>query len=236
MGSCDGCSAWCCKKFAFKLDTADSKRSGFEDFLRFTRSATIKVKDEVAVIEIQCEHLKNDKCDDYVNRPKVCKEFLCNKIKKGDKIMKVTLQKVLMAYIAIKNVEKEKAPVKFSYGITKNKAKMQPDIDGLGASEKQVYEADKKRQEYCIEHAKKDEEGKPIVKDNGYDGVDVQSPEFKEIMKNISDLNDKHTELLKTETDIDFYMIDFKEVPDKITPADIEGLSIFIREPEEVPK
>jgi sugar diacid utilization regulator len=152
--------------------------------------------------------------------------------------MKVSLYKVVMAVNAIRNLEKEKASVRFSYGIMKNKAKMQPDIAGLETPEKEMNEKltklEKEREVYCLAHCAKNEKGEPVKAQGRYLGVDGGAPELVAIVKAQMDLSDKYNAFLKsTETDIDFHMIDFKEVPEQISPVDFEGISIFIKEPTE---
>jgi hypothetical protein len=146
--------------------------------------------------------------------------------------MKVSLQKLASAYVSIKNIEKEKASNRWAYGITKNKAKMQPDIDGIQAAEVALVTADNERVKYCNEKAEKDKDGKPIIENGMFKGVKADSPELKVHIDNINKLNEGHKELLATETEIDFYMIDFKDIPEQISPVDLENLMVMIKEPE----
>jgi hypothetical protein len=146
--------------------------------------------------------------------------------------MKVTLQKVAMAYVAIKNVEKEKASNKWAYGIAKNKAKMQPDIDGISAGEKEMLALEEQRVAYCQEHCIKDKDGKPLIENSQYVGIDQQAPEMITFVESQKKLSADHEVLLKNEVEIDFHIIDFKDVPEQISPINFENLSIFIKEPE----
>jgi len=146
--------------------------------------------------------------------------------------MKVTLQKVLMAHLAIRAIEKEKASNRFAYGIAKNKAKMRADIAGIEAAETEITELEEKRLDYCLKHCTKDKDGKPLSENGEFVGIDKTDPEIIVFVAELKKLQVAHADLLKSETEIDFHMIDFKDVPDQITPADFENLSIFIKEPE----
>lgn len=147
--------------------------------------------------------------------------------------MKVSLQQVLKAYLAVRNVEKEKgASNKWAYGIARNKAKMQADIDGIAASEQVVSAAEKTRTDYLVEHAQKDKDGKPVIENNQYVGIDTNTQEFKDILAKCDAEIKKHNDLLKTEAEIDFYMIAFADVP-ALSPADYEALAVMIKEPED---
>lgn len=148
--------------------------------------------------------------------------------------MKISLQKVLNAFLSVRSIEKEKVSNRFAYGISKNRAKMQSDVDGIIASERIIMEEDKKRIDYCIAHAVKDDKGDPIIeiigKDARYKGVNENDPEIIIFVKKLIELKKAHDELLKTETEIDFYMIPFEDIPNEISINDFENLSIFINE------
>jgi len=148
--------------------------------------------------------------------------------------MKVTcsLQKVADAFNSIRNIEKDKASSKFSYAIAKNMTYMQADINGLEAVESNIVNADRERVKYCEENAKKGEDGKTLMENGHFVGIDETKPEFIAIVDNVNKLRVEHSDFLKTEVTIDFHMIDFKDVPESISPVNMRNLLIMINEPE----
>lgn len=146
--------------------------------------------------------------------------------------MKLSLDNVLKAYVSIRNIENEKASPKWSYGIVKNRGLMQNDIDGIANSEKNIMVVDQERLKYCSDHSEKDNSGKPIIENGNYRGIDNSDVGLIEIVGRLEKEKADHNELLKSEVDIDFHMIDFCDVPEKISPADYKNLSIMINEPQ----
>ena len=146
--------------------------------------------------------------------------------------MKVTLQQVLSANNAIQSIQNEKVSSQFAYAIFKNKAKLRPDIEGLAAAERDMMETENLRINYCLSHVKKDDKGNPVIENGKYAGVDEADPELVMIMKKLNNQKAEHDTLLKSETEIDFHMIDFKDVPEQISPANLENMMIFIKEPK----
>ncbi len=129
--------------------------------------------------------------------------------------MKVSLNQVLAIHLAIKELSKVKCSSKWAYFITKNKGKIQNDIEGIAKAEEPMMQASSEAQKY--------------IKENGEAGIDEKA---QELIKSFEIVQKEHTEFLKTETDIDFHMIPFEEVPKEITQADFEALSIIIQEPK----
>jgi hypothetical protein len=145
--------------------------------------------------------------------------------------MKVTLKQVADAAVGIRNVEVKEGSEKWMYAIPRNKGKMKDDMQGIANAEKTFEEVNQKRLAYCIEHCDKDKDGKPIIENEGYKGVDPNDPILVEMVARMRDLDAKFVELLKTEVEIDFHMIAFEDVP-RMAPIDFERISIFVKEPE----
>ena len=151
--------------------------------------------------------------------------------------MKVSLQKVVNVYVTITAIGKDKSSPKWAYGLAKNKAIIQKDIDGVIAAEKQIEDAQNERIKYCESIAEKDKNGKPLTEKNArgqdvYKGISETDPIIIEHVEKIKKLNEEYKELLKTEVDIEFYKIDFEEVPGQIAPLDFENLSVMIKVPK----
>ena len=146
--------------------------------------------------------------------------------------MKVSLEKVLKAWVAIRSIEKQKGSNKWAYGISKNKNRMQGDIDGIAASEKTLQELDNERVEICKKLAAKNESGEPVFENGKYIGIDEKAEEFVAVLDKIKKAGDAHVALLTGETEIDLYQIPFEEIPNEIAPVDFENLAIMIAEPK----
>lgn len=142
------------------------------------------------------------------------------------------LSQVLAAFLAIKRMEKEKVGIKWAYAVSKNKAKLQPEIDGIANAEKGFIVAEKKRVQYCEANALKDKDGKPVIENGEYKGIDIKDPKFVEIIENSKKLGEERLEFLKNSTEVELHIVDFKDVPEQISQADLESLMPMIKEPE----
>jgi hypothetical protein len=151
--------------------------------------------------------------------------------------MKYTLRKIFDAWVAIQNTQREKGTKTWAYLITKNKSILFPDVSGIGEAKKPFDELEKQRQEYCRNRAEKDKRGKPIIENGVYKGIANNDPEIARFVEELTILDDEFNKFLDNgETELNLYMIDFKEVPEKISPLDFENLSIMISSPVEAEK
>jgi Fe-S-cluster containining protein len=76
---CEKCDAKCCKHIALEIDKPESKED-FEDIRWYVahKNVNIFVEDGDWYIEFltPCEHLnKDNKCEVYETRPKICKDY-----------------------------------------------------------------------------------------------------------------------------------------------------------------
>jgi Fe-S-cluster containining protein len=71
----DICNARCCRDFKVQFSDKD-----FADFLEFTRGNLIERQGDEALVKLECTHLKNNRCDDYENRPLICRQYACKLI------------------------------------------------------------------------------------------------------------------------------------------------------------
>ena len=138
--------------------------------------------------------------------------------------MKVSLNKVLQAFLSIRNMQQAKCSNKWAYAITKNKAKMQSDIDGIAKSEEKFMAITKEQNKYVQDFGDVDKNGQKVVAEDDAGILEIQERFIKEY--------EAHSELLKTEVEIDLAMISFEEVPKEISQLDFENLSIMIAEPK----
>jgi hypothetical protein len=130
--------------------------------------------------------------------------------------MKVKVESLLKVWVAIRNIEKEKSSIKWAYGISKNKNKIQGEIESIGNIEKIVQEIEQERIKYCEDHADKDEKGEPILENGKYKGVKKNSNEIISLIEKTKKAINDYNEILKKEVEIDFYMIDFDDVPKEL--------------------
>lgn len=147
-------------------------------------------------------------------------------------IKEVTLRQIVDAAKAIKSIGGERASPKFSYAAFKNKANISAEMAGIIAAESKVRELEKKRMEYLGENCAKDKSGNAIIVDDHFTGIDEKKPEFIAINDALKVAVDEYNKFLETKTEIDFHIISFEELPEKISPKEIEGMSIFITEPK----
>lgn len=146
--------------------------------------------------------------------------------------MKVSLESVRNAFLAINRIKSEKCTPIWVHGITKNKLLMKPDIEGIASAEKEVMDIQGELVRYCEEHAEKDDKGKPKVVNNTYIGVSSSDTMLREIISRQDEASKKLNQLLRTEVSIDFQRIPFEEMPKPISQEDYESLMIFIDEPK----
>ena len=132
--------------------------------------------------------------------------------------------------------------VKFAYVIAKNKNILKGEIDSLQESVKMseqylVYE--KKRVELCRELARKDKDGKPMMIGSKFDIEDKAA--FDKTLKKLQDgypaeikEREKQLEnfekLCKEEIKIDLHKMKQEDLPEDITPSQIEGIIEIIEE------
>jgi Fe-S-cluster containining protein len=77
----EGCSR-CCRELTFPISGDEKWVEEFGAFLDFTRPGTHKITKEVLKITIPCTHLdEKGKCKIYEDRPDICRNFYCKKIK-----------------------------------------------------------------------------------------------------------------------------------------------------------
>lgn len=132
--------------------------------------------------------------------------------------------------------------VKFSFAVSKNIALLKPEIEALQKAVEQSEDFKKfeqERIELAKKHAKKDEKGEPVLKNNNYqledeDAFKVEFESLKEKNKEVIEAREAQTkefnELLEKENDIKFHKISIKDVPEDITTVQMNQIYSLISE------
>lgn len=149
------------------------------------------------------------------------------------------LYNLLNGFEAVKNLK----GVKFAYARAKNKKLVLAELellkDVLKDSDKFI-EYDKKRIELCEEHCTKDKKGKPVIKNGKYEGltknkefdkkVEKLNEKFKEVIEQKKKNAEEYKALLDGEVDIPLHKIKIEDVPEDITGAQLESISLILEE------
>lgn len=132
--------------------------------------------------------------------------------------------------------------VKFAYAVSRNIHLIEPEIKSI---EKALEASDEfkkfedKRMELVNKFGKKDDKGKPLVKDNEYemDNKEEFEKEFetlKEENKEVYEARQKqieeYNELLKSESTVVLHKIQLSDVPQNITVTQMNSISSLISE------
>jgi len=133
--------------------------------------------------------------------------------------------------------------VKFSYAVAKNMSIIEKELEIIGETKaaKDFLEFDKQRQEKRLKllekHAKKDEDGKPIKKENG----DYELESISKFTKEVSalfeieyeankEVVDEYQKLLDQEAEIEFHKVKLENVPEDITTGQMNLIFPIIDE------
>jgi hypothetical protein len=148
-------------------------------------------------------------------------------------------------YSVLKELENEKAPVRFSFAVVKNLKELQNEIEPLqkitmqSIEENEKYESERKDiiEKFC----EKDEKGKPKIENNQYkippgsmngfnyemEQLNVKYPEVKE---NLDKREKEIQELIQEEIEVKLNKIHLKDLPESLTPKQVEILMPIIEE------
>jgi len=143
-------------------------------------------------------------------------------------------------FSGLKSLENVKG-IKLVYAISKNKDKIESHLrhlEGLLKPNEEYVEFDNKRVAIVEKHAKKDEYGNPVIKNDSYDvDVDLVKPEVGELekeYKKVIDDRKKQIEefnaLLAEEVEIDIHTVQLKETPEDISLIQFEKIKFMIEE------
>ena len=165
---------------------------------------------------------------------------------------KVTRRKLMELAEAIDGVG-GLSGIKFCYGVMKNSKQIMPELEALATGlkhSKRFKEYNEKRLELCEKMAKKDENGKPIkvpLPEQGRGAMtyvftsqvefdkelDKLREEYKGELEERKKLVEEYEVALDEEIDMDYYMIEFSDVPENITSKQLNGISDLIADIKE---
>jgi len=146
----------------------------------------------------------------------------------------------------------EHKDTRFSYMIMKNEKKVQSACKSLDKAMTRDIEGrvqfEKERQELCMKHTKRDENGKPVIitdpitKGTSYDMKDMEEwnkvytelsnkPEHKEYFKKLEEVRSENLNLLQAEAEkIDFHTMKLEDLPKDLTKKEMTIIEPFIDE------
>ena len=153
------------------------------------------------------------------------------------KVKRVELFGLLQALGTLGNL----SGVKFAYALIKNKKKIQAELDTLKETVKpsnKLQEYENKRVELCKQYCEKDKEGKPVIKNNSYSGLDVNvkfdaeikklKEEYKTELDNREKQVKEYNKLLQEKVEIELHKIAVDDLPKDITSKQLESLWLII--------
>ena len=133
--------------------------------------------------------------------------------------------------------------VKFNYALLKNKKKIQEELETLKTvikPDKKVEEFEKARIELCKEYCENDKNGKEIIKQGKFVGLEnnkaftIAIDKLKETYKETLDKKDaqvkEYYKLLEEEVEIEMHQVALNEVPKEITTKQLESILVIIKE------
>lgn len=116
----------------------------------------------------------------------------------------------------------------WKYSVFKNIKTCEAEVEAF--PKETITKIENQRMQLCVEMCEKDELGHPIVVDNKYKITNLE--EFNkqysliyEAMK--SEIND-YNEFMKSEIELGLHMVTVNDLPDAITPGDMELISFMI--------
>lgn len=124
---------------------------------------------------------------------------------------------------------------KFVYALVKNLSIIKPDVEAIlkTINTDKYKEFEAKRFELAKNHSKTDENGKPIILNNGknFDIKDYEKFEndFLKLNEDYKKVLDEREKFLESKADkIDFYKINPDDLPQDITFAQLNGISVLL--------
>jgi len=149
-------------------------------------------------------------------------------------------------FILFQNLEKlnDLEGIKFAYAISKNKKMLKDEIESLQEiikPSKEIEEYERKRINLCEKYAEKDKNNKPIIEDNRYKFINDDKDKFekdikilmdenKELLEKQNKKNEEYLKLLEEDIEINLYKINKSDIPEKITPRQLDYIIDLIIE------
>jgi hypothetical protein len=151
-------------------------------------------------------------------------------------ITELTFGRIREIFLTMQRISGKETSSLFAFGLSINKSKIQDCVNAIAEVDKAVLPFTNARIALCEKYAVKDEKtGKPVINNNIYQGVD-NNPLFQAELRDLINLHFKVLEendrIMRKKISIDFYMIDFEDVPKLISPVDYDILSVIISPPK----
>jgi hypothetical protein len=152
--------------------------------------------------------------------------------------MKITRDKLLGLWALIERLGNEKTSVRFHYLLLKTKRCLAPEVETVQkvtTTPEGYPEFDGKRLELCNEYCEKDEDDKPILRNNNFvikadekeafdESMEALKDEYSEVIKEAETRQKEFLALLNEEVEVDCPTIPMSVMPEKITGTDLELL------------
>jgi hypothetical protein len=118
-----------------------------------------------------------------------------------------------------------KLPVRCAHGLAKNLSVFKPEIDGITGAEKTLETYEKGRVSICEKHAKKDVDGKAILKNGNYEMVDNDAfiSDLK-IWREASKEYQEFDKFMAEEIEVNFQLVKIEDFPSEIEGVFMEVL------------
>lgn len=147
--------------------------------------------------------------------------------------------------------EKEKVPVKLTYVLLRDKSILQPDIEIMSKAvifkgdASKLQEFDTKRRETLTKYSRKDDDGNPIIVNNGFEiemvnvakaneELNVLINEYSEVLEQKRVFDEEVNSFLSGKALVSVYTIDVDWLIDGISPSQLEGLMPILEGEEEL--
>jgi len=156
--------------------------------------------------------------------------------------MKVKRNELTKLTQAFNNV-KDLSGIKFAYAITKNKRKIQQELDTLKEIFKPIAEYDKYEQDrvkLCNELCDKDENNNPVIKNNQFVGLEknedfnkkvkILQETYKSAIEERENQIKEYNTLMSEEVEIELHKVKLVDVPQNISSKQLESIFVIIDE------
>lgn len=152
--------------------------------------------------------------------------------------MKITRDKLLGLWALIERLGNEKTSVRFHYLLLKTKRCLAPEVESVQkvtTTPEGYPEFDGKRLELCNEHCEKDDEDKPVLRNNNFiikadeketfdKSMEALKEEYADVIKDAETRQKEFLELLNEEVEVDCPTIPMSIMPEEIVGRDLDLL------------
>jgi Skp family chaperone for outer membrane proteins len=160
--------------------------------------------------------------------------------------MKITKNEILDLEKSLNNVSALKG-VKFAYAVARNLNIIKGEVEAIRKSfqpSEEIIEFERERVELNEKYAEKDKDGKPLVENNKYKGLEGNkewkkkseelNKKYEKVIKEYQKQQEEYIKSLEEEIDIELYRISLKDVPDDISTSQMNGIYKIIENEKDV--